>query len=98
MRNSCCSMTVSRQCAHRKKQKDDAGDRKAYQDALAAVTKAAELDTAHPVYQENLALAHQQVGDQFRDQNQLDQAQQRFSAAEKAWRNAIQLKPDDADY
>ena len=83
--------------ALRKKQKDDAGARKAHQDSLAPVIKATELDPAELVYQDNLAIAQQQVGDDLREQGQLDQAEQRFSAAEKAWRKALQLK-ESAEY
>ena len=75
----------------RTQQKDDDAVRKAYQDSLAPIMKAAELAPTDPVYQDNLALAQQRVGDSFRDSAKFDQAQEHYDAAENAWQNALQL-------
>lgn len=81
----------------RRKQKDDAGVRKAYQESLGPIMKAAELDPTDATYQSNLASAYMAVGDSFRDSGKFVQAQEHYSSAEKAWRNAFQLRKS-ADY
>ena len=80
-----------------KSKKDTVGTLKAYQQALEACEKAASLDANEPVYKSNLALAYQQVGEAFRNQGQMSEAQRYFSEADRVWRQLIQTS-EDASY
>ncbi len=81
----------------RAEQKDQAGERKAYRDALAAVEKAAALSPKNPILQGNYFYACRKNGDYLYDQGKRKEALAAYAQAEKAIRRAIDLK-EDAGY
>jgi tetratricopeptide (TPR) repeat protein len=82
----------------RKEKKDQTGALGAYREALAAIEKAVALEPKYSVYQENIGLVHQRIGDILRSQGGQEKALAAYKKSEDALRQAIELKKEDAGH